>query len=463
MPLVLGDAVYVVTAAGDVRAVHRASGARRWVSAAVGYVGPPVELGGMPLVARTDGVVEALDPRTGRTIRTWVRPAVPGRTRASVSLGPGTGDGALWLADRAPAVWRLGAGGGAALPLAWTHGATDAPFSGRPLWTTPVPFAGRAVVLDEAGAIFLADARTGETIHIGALPPDAAYALTEPIVHGDTLLVAAGKTLHAFHLPDGRALWRFAADGASIRPPAVSGGTVLWTTQASFDGPTTRGRLHALDLATGRPRWSADLASLWMAAEPVVRDDVVYLGTPPSAWDLGTGRPRWSSPIAPSAVGAPVLAGDRLVVAAVDVAAGMGVVLGLDAATGRPRWRTPLGAGELPHPREPLWTTSGVVIVASSSGRIVGLDAATGRERWRHTPAAPRFGAITVAAGRVLFAQQDGRVVELDAGNGAATLHATGLDALAAVHGRFQRPLLVDDRLLLATGRALLGFTLERP
>jgi outer membrane protein assembly factor BamB len=366
------------------------------------------------------------------------------------------------VADREPAVWRLGVRGGA-VSLVWTRSAVEAPFAGRPLWTTPVPFGDRAVVLDQAGAVYLVEPRTGRATRAGALPAGASYALAEPVVHDQTLLVVADRTLHALRLPDGRPLWRFDAAGSAVRPPTVAGGTVLWTTQRSFEATSTTGRLYALDLATGQPRWSVALPSLWMAAEPAVRDGVVYLGTPPSAWDLASGRMRWSSPLAPSAAGAPALVGDRLAAAAVDVATGMGVVLGLDAPTGRLRWRAPLGAGEIAHPGERLWVAGDVIVVASHSGQVVGLDAATGRERWRHAPTAPRFGAITVDRGRVLFLQRDGRLVELDAASGTPTAHATGLDALLPAHARLQRPYSAGDQLLVATGQALFGFTVRRP
>lgn len=86
--------------------------------------------------------------------------------------------------------------------------------------------------------------------------------------------------------------------------------------------PTTRGRLHALDAATGRAHWATALGdSLVRITSPAVDADHVFVGTSAGdvvALDARTGRERWRTHLGEAVVAAPLLAQDVLFVGGTD-------------------------------------------------------------------------------------------------------------------------------------------------
>lgn len=469
-PGVGDEAVFVVDEPGYLTAVRRSDGMRLWSTAqqTFSYRGGPIPVGNGVVATADDGRIYRLGP-DGQELTSWsiATASSPTDGQSFFKLGPSVGGGALWLVDSNAVVRRLGPRGQlgpAPISLAWADNPIgQPPFQTSFLSTTPVEYRGQAVAVDDAGTVFLIDPTNGAATAAGTVGGQGAVVV-DPVVVGDTLLVQRGDTLYALGLPDGRPLWQFKGQGSTVHPPAVAGETVLWLSEPEADssGQAT-GLLHALDLASGAPRWEAPLRDLNVIGGAVVRDDTVYVSTPPAAFDLATGRPRWQAAVGGLGVGAPALSesGDTLYVGLVNPDGNGGALVALDTADGRERWRADLGSAIL-SPLERVWVAGQTVVVPLLAPQLVGLDAATGQERWRFEPPVPRIGAVTVEGGRVWLALRNANFFALDAANGRTVARFRDLELnLASVRGLTQRPAVVGNRVLVPLSLLLLGF--DRP
>lgn len=457
--------VYVVDDYGYVKAFDRRSGRRLWNTPRDGYTGPGVVVDGELVVARADGAVHRLDATGAKTAEWSGTGGTLDGSRPAFYLGAAAGGGAVWLADFSANVWRLGAGTGGAVPLApaWNRLVSEAPFDMNLLTATPVEWNGRALLLDRHNHLYEVDPASGKAVRRARAAASERSALAEPTVAGSTLLLGAGNTLHAVRLPDARPLWSFRGEGTAFHPAVVSGGTVLWTTQ--HDGGEAgrmSGTLHAVDLSTGRLRWSHPVRGVAAVGGVVVRGGTVFLGTPATALELATGRVLWTARSAEPAVGTPALSPGGEVLHAGLVAPGgnAGSVVALATTDGGVRWRAELGEGEVLHLLERIWTAGGLLVVPSLSGRVIALDAATGAERWRYTPEAPRLGSLTVDGGRAYLALQNGQVVVLDTATGRPLARFSDVEIDLSAYGYAQRPVRVGDRLIAPLGLTLSAFRL---
>ncbi len=187
-----------------------------------------------------------------------------------------------------------------------------------------------------------------------------------PVVAGGRALVTTWEgTLFALDLADGKVAWRQALGGPALGPAAIGQGTVV----ATFDSGRLAGAV-AVDVATGRQRWSV----------PVPHDGV----SAPTVTSSGT-----------------------VVVVAGDIAAH-----GLALADGSQKWRRALEGAGSPEVA-PVALPDGTVLVAHRLGGLVEL-AADGTVLWglrttgiavRASPAGPGPN------GWFVLALDDGRFV----------------------------------------------------
>ena len=213
-------------------------------------------------------------------------------------------------------------------------------------------------------------------------------------------------------------------------PSTIAGNTLV------AGGPTGKGGLFAIDVTTGKLKWSYRPTDFnpSVSTPPVVVQDLVLapMGAPVKgalvAVSLTTGKLRWRGPDPVNGAGVAVL-GSLAYIVAKD-----GALHALDVATGQERWRTPPfnTYGNICASRPVI--ADGVLYLTASvstgptvfdvASMLLALDATTGTERWRHVTAMPDgrgsacvkqpvVDATTVyAAGRhVLFAvdRQSGR------------------------------------------------------
>jgi outer membrane protein assembly factor BamB len=195
------------------------------------------------------------------------------------------------------------------------------------------------------------------------------------------------------------------------------------------------GRLVALDLATGAPRWSRDILAdhgapapaYGVAASPLVLGDVVVVaaGGPDGhalvGYDAATGRPLWSGGDGPPAFGSPrhaVLAG----VPQILVMNGRGVAAH-DPANGRVLWELDWPPGEntaqpVVLPPDRVFFSTGYGVGGTMLRVSATRDGGVGVERlWQSRGLKSKFANVVHRDG-FLYGLDDGILVCLDARTG---------------------------------------------
>ena len=230
-----------------------------------------------------------------------------------------------------------------------------------------------------------------------------------PAFAGSLLLVPTEQGLLALDRATGRQRWS-APVGDRTNTPAVDGGRAVVT--------TWEGTLAAIDLADGKVAWRLKLAGNALGPAAAARGTAVATfdtgrAAGAVAVDLATGRQRWSAPLTADGVSAPAIGDGVVVVVAADVAAH-----GLSLESGAERWRTPLDGSGSPE-MAPLPQPDGSVLVAHRLGGMALLDGGDGRVRWdsprvgaavRGGPAGPGpngWFATTLHDGRIVLAGPD--------------------------------------------------------
>ena len=181
-------------------------------------------------------------------------------------------------------------------------------------------------------------------------------------------------------------------------PTTIAGTTILGGNSSN------KGGLFAVDMLTGKVRWSSRPTRTahgnpFVSTAPAVSGDVVIvpMGHTLMALSLSTGKELWRGPVTE-------------LEATVAVSSGLAYVMGedtafyaLEAATGREKWKVPFARSgacySVPIVRDGTVFVNGSVVVtpadanrpASKYWHLFALDAATGQERWR-SPSAPLGG-----------------------------------------------------------------------
>lgn len=238
---------------------------------------------------------------------------------------------------------------------------------------------------------------------------------TTLVVAGERLYVTHEGELVAFAAATGTQLWRSAegtqSDESWVTRPVVEDGMLLLLRETWSDLPgmslDRRGVLHAIDAATGTPRWqygTDHVGELRNRAWPAAAGGVVcYSGIDTyAALDIATGRKLWSRQhdtiAGPLPFGAPVMTASTIYLP--DMA---GRVSALEARTGKLRWKE--AASEHP-PGQPCLALGGGLLVSYQNGglatrnsRITAYDAATGAQRWSTSSDASFNGSSPVIGG----------------------------------------------------------------
>jgi len=244
-PAVVEGVVYVAERTGDVEAHREGNGESVWTHNVGAAVYSSVAVAdGKVFVGDDAGIVTALDALTGRQV--WQYHTQGG---AKIRSSPVVVNGVLYLGTENNLVYALGAD-------------TTSP-SGSVVWTYAAPSGiSRAIAFDDGvlyvptdgGALVALDARTGSPswqVQLGA-GMLATPAVADGVVYEATGLgdPQARHTLYAIDTATHATRWTFgAASGATLYVGGVSDGLVF------ADSGEDKG-LHAVDLQTGKERWS---------------------------------------------------------------------------------------------------------------------------------------------------------------------------------------------------------------
>jgi len=180
---------------------------------------------------------------------------------------------------------------------------------GRP---NPVVVGGRVYCVSfSPGAAFALDAPTGEILWRRKL---GGLAGPTPLVHGRALLVKNASELFCLERADGRIRWSYrpyATDGESLyTSPVVHAGRVIVADR--------RGIAHALDLRTGRVKWTADVGGgSSVNSTPTNDDGTLVFGTNGKeavAIFAEDGAVRWRTSIDAPCIARPLLLRSEIVV-----------------------------------------------------------------------------------------------------------------------------------------------------
>jgi outer membrane protein assembly factor BamB len=322
---------------------------------------------------------------------------------------------------------------------------------------SPITVAGNTIVggnQTNRGGVFAVDAQTGKVrwTFRPVFSSGTAAVSTAPAVSGDVVITAFAMAnpgaVIGVSLATGREIWR-GPDPAVDAGVAVSRGVAYVLAKS--------GRVHALDAATGKEKWTVALSNRGeCASQPIVLDDTVYLtgggaattgdaarpaGVYLFALDAGTGQERWRYRAEAPYVHAGVCLRQPIVTADTIYAAGENRLYGVNRATGRDRWPA-IEVRRLVEGRERAVEVHGLVdagtaLVGMTSGFLIAFDKTSGKTLWdlpgEFTTSAPS----TAVAGNVLYFQGSPESKPAPAARG--TLHALDLNARTILWS-FSRP-----------------------
>jgi len=242
-PLALDDTLLVSTDRGKLSALERDGLAPVWTFPSgdeadkridlEALYGRPAVSGDVIYIGAYDGSVHALDLATGRP--KWALPFV---AEAPIIAGVLIVGDSLYAASDDGNLYVLDAR---------TGEETDRFSAGDSIWSTPLLANGILYVASVKGKLFALDSDLNNTWDE---PFEAEGGLLSDLVVADetTLLVGGiGRRLYAVDIASGKEKWSFKGENWFWARPLVAGNTVY--------APNLDGRVYALNLQTGRPAW----------------------------------------------------------------------------------------------------------------------------------------------------------------------------------------------------------------
>lgn len=348
-PLVAGDTVYV--AVGQrMFALDRETGNQKWKFPLIdpidgNFLGNPIILGDTLVASGDNRKVYGVDAATGQ--QKWVF-----RSQDALLGKPAAAGKYFAIATRSGAVLVLDPTTGTPI---WTDPSTNQPLPVRLLNGIQGQIIGTPesiIVMDNANEMVSIDMVTKKPAWTARF--SVLDARAEPILVGDTIYVNSGQYLAAIRTSNGRAEWQIGVGSEMPVGPAISGSTVMATTEDGkafffdlngrrinrtpydlgsipmtrpaaagndFVLPTTDGAINLIDPTSGKVLWSYIIRPL---GEQFLETGSGSSGSGDGGMGRGPGGNRQNTKTGPEriwtvqAAGAPVVVGDTLLVLARD-------------------------------------------------------------------------------------------------------------------------------------------------
>ncbi len=317
------------------------------------------------------------------------------------------------LAADAPAMFRYDAAHTGVSPLAPVifDGMAWRFRTGGKVRATPAVAGGLAVFGSEDGFLYAVTLATGAERWKMRLGGDVSGS---PAIAGDHVVtLGPDGVLRALDLQSGRSLWSYAA-GADLPFPGDGRAFDLFLSSPTVANGTVYvgggdGKVHAVDLATGQPRWAHPTGHR-VRSSPAVADGSVFVGSFDGklhCLDAATGAERWTFATGDAVQSSPAVADGLVFFGSRSLA-----VYALDAATGRLVWRRPHSGSWIL--ASPAVSGGQVVIGGSDSHLLESLDARSGAPRWSVDTGARILGSPTIAGDVVVYGAEDFRTYVAD-------------------------------------------------
>jgi outer membrane protein assembly factor BamB len=347
--------------------------------------GSPVAHDGALYVGSSDGLLYALDAKTGAT--RW-----QSRIGGAVTSTPAVDDAAVYATSRDGVLHAIDTRTGRER---WSH-RFGADLGHLDYWdyylSSPVLADGTLFVGSGDGHVYAFDPARG-TLR-WRFDAGARVRSTPAVKEGIVVFGTWSGQVRAVRERDGTPLWSFASDGAAKKFADAGNDTTSIAaspTIVSADGGALvavggrDGILYALDLRTGRLLWrTTHDGSSWMLST-ATDGRTLYVGggsaTLIQALDPATGVERWRFKTRSAVFSSLAIAGETLL--ASDFA---GTLYALERTTGRSLWEFPLGARSLSTPL----VAGGIVYAASDLGVLEALDVGKSPSAGDAASAAPR-------------------------------------------------------------------------
>jgi outer membrane protein assembly factor BamB len=252
-----------------------------------------------------------------------------------------------------------------------------------------------------------------------------AHALLEfppAIAYKRAYIANNSGRLFAVNVRTGKAKWSFDGGRCTASSPAVARNTVYQTfmnrppCNARGGRRGLDGELVALNARTGKVRWRRRIGP--SESSPVVANGLVYVGDwrgTVHAFTARRGRTRWTFTTGDDVKGGVAVSGRRLYVGSYD-----GHLYALDARTGRRLWRG--SAQERFGGRGNFYATPaaayGRVYIGNTDGKVYSFGATTGKVRWSHHTGSYVYSSAAVWRERVYAGSHDKNLYCFDAATG---------------------------------------------
>ncbi len=254
-------------------------------------------------------------------------------------------------------------------------------------------------------------------------------------VDDERVFVSYNTQVMALRLSDGALLWSYPekadAQMTFYAPPSLNGDELIIGDFAQT--------LHAIDPATGTPRWTfSDTNGRFVAGVLVVGDVVLAPNTDHTLYALNSeGRLRWKFKTEQALWAKPVSDGERVYQASMDH-----YVYALRLNDGSLVWKAALNGAAM---FSPALSEEGMLYVGSLAKEMVALETNGGAITWRYDSEGPIWSQPLLHDGTLYFGDMEGWVYALDSttGNARWRMQLTG-PVLSA-------PVVVEENIVIAT------------